>query len=393
MSRLRLPSHLEESVLAGHPWVYRNQLPKEFVAGSSPWVEVQVGKVCLFALYDEQSMLALRIYSRERPVDARMVRSRVEQALKLRRECLDLSRTNAFRLINGEGDFMPGIVVDHYAGYCVVSLAATACEVLVPWLTQALIEVVAPRGIAMKRSLRKEGDSAERRGLVQLFGEVPDADLLVTENGLSLHADLHHGQKTGLFLDQRDNRSFVERHSKGRRVLNLFSYSGAFSLYAVRGGADHVTSVDSARPAVNDARRNFSLNGFEPDAHDFVVADVFSFLEEARANKRSFDFVICDPPSFGSQKTQHDKALQSYSRLFGAALKVTSPSALFVASSCTARVTAADLARCVARGAQKARREVQLFADLGHAPDHPIVAGHLEGRYLKFLAGRVEPRS
>jgi 23S rRNA (cytosine1962-C5)-methyltransferase len=214
----------------------------------------------------------------------------------------------------------------------------------------------------------------------------------VRENGLALKADLFEGQKTGLFLDQRDNRALVERYARGRRVLNLFSYSGGFSLYAVRAGATHVTSVDLAAPATSDAKSNFRRNGFDPEAHDFVTADVFEYLERCRNGGRRFDFVICDPPSFGHQKAQHDKAMAAYTRLFSAALKVTEPDALFAASSCTARVTATDLGKAVAQGAKKARREVRIIADTAHAPDHPIAVGHPEGRYLKFLLGRVSAR-
>lgn len=390
MISLRLPAHLESSVLSGHPWVYQNQLPKSFAPTEPCWVELVLENVRCYALYDPGSALALRIFSRERAVDPAWVEERVREAWALRALFRDPERTDAFRLLNGEGDLLPGIVADYYAGFVVIKLASRANEVLLPWLVPALQKVTAATGIVCKQGLRKDGSGSGR--LVALGGALPPEELWVRENGLQLRADLYHGQKTGLFLDQRENRALVERFAERRSVLNLFAYSGGFSLYAVRGGASHVTSVDSAEPALRDARANFERNGFDPAAHEFVGADVFEYLEQCRSNKRTFDFVICDPPNFGSQKAQLDKALAAYTRLFSAALKVTSKDGLFAASSCTARVSADQLGRALAQGARKARRQLRLIADTGHAPDHPIAVGHPEGRYLKFLLGRVTPR-
>ena len=391
MRNLRLPAHLEHSVLSGHPWIYRDQLPQSFTPGEPCWVDLVLAKLRCCALYDPDSALALRVYSREQRVDANWVQQRVRDALALRQLWRDPERTDAFRLLNGEGDLLPGVVADSYAGFVVIKLASRACELVLPWLVSALDEVVRPSGIVLRQGLRKAGPPAPER-LTLLSGSLPPRELWVRENGLHLAADLYQGQKTGLFLDQRDNRALVERFARGRQVLNLFAYSGGFSLYAARGGASATTSVDIAAPALDDAKENFRKNDFDPSAHDFVAADVFDYLERCRVGKRRFDFVICDPPSFGSQKAQLDKALAAYTRLFAAALKVTAPGALFAASSCTARVSAGELTRALAQAARKARRQVRVFADTGHAPDHPIAAGHPEGRYLKFLLGVATPR-
>jgi 23S rRNA (cytosine1962-C5)-methyltransferase len=395
---LRLPAHLENSVLAGHPWIYRDQLPAGWPPPrDSSWVELHAGKVRAFALWDAESPLALRIYSREQAPDATWCAARVEAACELRALWRDPLRTDAFRLINGEGDQLPGIVVDVYAGYAVISLASTACELLIPWLIPALNKALTPAGILLKNSARKPaaGASATPNAprLSVLSGRAPEDELIVKENGLLLRANLFTGQKTGLFLDQRDNRSLIERVSRGRRVLNLCSYTGAFSLYALRGGASEVVSVDSSGPAMSDAQENFRLNGFALEPHGFEVRDVFEYLEDCRLSRRRFDLVICDPPSFGSQQAHTERAINAYTRLFAAGLKVVAPGGLFAASSCTARVTPKDLTYALAQAAKKARQQVQIIADNGHAPDHPICAGHAEGRYLKFLLGRVTPRA
>src|SRR6185295_9451102 len=168
-----------------------------------------------------------------------------------------------------------------------------------------------------------------------LFGRSPPQDLIVEEHGVRFHADLHRGQKTGLFLDQRENRRYVESVTRGASVLNLFGYTGGFSVYAARGGATDVTTVDVATDAVASARENFGLNGFDPDAHEFVAGDVFEYLAETKARSRRFDVVVCDPPSFARSRADRDRAVEAYVRLHVAALSVVRAGGLYAASSCS----------------------------------------------------------
>jgi 23S rRNA (cytosine1962-C5)-methyltransferase len=365
--------------------VYRDHVPKGFRAETGSWVRVQAGPVHAVALWDADSPLALRIYSRDRVPDQDWVEERVRAALELRRSTGVVDEASAYRLISGEGDRLPGIFVDRYAGFAVVTTDGEAVSAIVPWVVEALSRTGDIVGIVEKRR-RTEGER-----LVTAWGRPPPRELIIEENGLRFRANLYEGQKTGLFLDQRDNRSKMESFSDGRRVLNLFGYTGAFSVYAARGGATSVTTVDIAEGAIAAARENFGLNGFDADAHDFVVADVFEYLRGAAERRERFDVVISDPPSFARSRAHRDRALKAYIRLHAAALAVTAPSGLYAASSCTTQVGPDAFRGTLADGARKARYSLQIVHDAGHAPDHPVLAGHPEGRYLKFMVARALP--
>jgi 23S rRNA (cytosine1962-C5)-methyltransferase len=200
-------------------------------------------------------------------------------------------------------------------------------------------------------------------------------------------------RRLGLFLDHRDNRRFVGEHASGRSVLNLFAYTGAFSLHALRGGARRATNVDVAADALVAARENYRLNGFGVEESDFVVADAFEYLEKRRSGSGSggdgFDLVICDPPSFANSRAQLDAARQAYVKLNALAMQAARPGGWLATASCTAQVTPAMFGELVAEAAGRARRRLQVVHEAGHAIDHPVSAGHAEGRYLKFLVGKL----
>jgi 23S rRNA (cytosine1962-C5)-methyltransferase len=382
---VELPVALARPLGAGHLWVYRDHVPKSFRAETGTWVRVRSGPVSAVALWDADSALALRIFSREEVPDRDWVRKRVEQALALRQSTGVTEQASAYRLIAGEGDHLPGIFVDRYAGFAVLATDGPALATIVPWVVEALASTGELVGIVQKR--RRE--DAER--LHASWGRLPPRDLVVEENGIRFRANLYEGQKTGLFLDQRDNRQTILRLSSGRRVLNLFGYTGAFSVYAARGGATAVTTVDIAEGAIVAARENFQLNGFDPDAYELVVADVFEYLRAAADRRERFDVVISDPPSFARSRAHRDRALKAYMRLHAAALAVTAPHGTYAASSCTTQVSPEAFRGTLAEGARKARTSLQIIHDAGHAPDHPVLAGHPEGRYLKFMVARVLP--
>lgn len=378
---IELPGFLKRALSNGHPWVYRDHVPRRFSAPSGSWVRVKAGNFSAYALWDERSPIALRVMSAERQPDAAWVAARVEQAWKLR-ELVRSADTTALRWLNGEGDGLPGVTLDLYGGFAVLVTYAEAVEPLVPWVVDALGNTTKLAGIMRRRK------AAE---LELLSGRKPPRELIVSEHGLRFAVDLYAGQKTGLFLDHRENRRTVGRLAPERRVLNLFSYSGGFSLYAAAGGAAHVVSVDSAPAAMADAARNFELNGLDPDAHEPVVSDAFEFLERAVSQARRFDLVVCDPPSFARDKSQLEAALKAYTRLNTLGLRVTEPGGLYAAASCTAQVSPQAFRETLAESARRARRRFQIVHEAGQAVDHPVMAGHLEGRYLKFVVGRALP--
>jgi 23S rRNA (cytosine1962-C5)-methyltransferase len=225
-----------------------------------------------------------------------------------------------------------------------------------------------------------------------LSGREPPRRLVVGESGLKLIANLHEGQKTGLFLDHRENRAFVRSLSEGRRVLNLFSYTGAFSIAAALGGATQVSSVDIAADANAAARDNFELNGLDPEQHEFVSADVFEYAKGAQARERKYDLVICDPPSFANSREQLWGALRAYVRVNALGMAATARGGFYAAASCTAQVSPVAFREALAEAAAKSGVRFQIVHEAGQALDHPCAAGHPEGRYLKFVVGRVLPR-
>ena len=383
---LELPAQLKRGLQAGHPWVYRDHVPRGFQAASGTWVKIRAGGYAAFALWDETSRIALRLFSERQVPDAAWVRERLELALALRRSLLD-EKTSAYRLLYGEGDGIPGLTVDVYGSFAVIVSYADSLEVVVPWIVRALTELLKLHGI-VRRARVRDGEAPR---LEVLHGRLPPRDLIVAEHGLRMQVDLFLGQKTGLFLDHRDNRLFMANLCVGKRVLNLFSYTGAFSLYAARAGATSVTSVDMSQPAARAARANFELNGLDPEQHEFLSEDVFEFLERTRQSKKTYDVVICDPPSFANSREQLKNALRAYVSVNSAGLRVLEMSGIYAAASCTSQVSSDAFRGVLAEAAVNAKRRFQIFHDAAHAADHPISVGHPEGRYLKFIVGRALP--
>ncbi len=383
LRELVLPASLADALAAGHPWVYRDHVPRNFAAPSGSWVRVRSGNWSGVALWDEESPIALRVFTRGRVVDDELVLGRVRDAWALRAPLRE-EGVSGFRLLYGEGDGMPGVVVDYYDGYCVIVTYAKALGVLMAPLVRALEQVASPKGI-----VRRHGAGE----LQQLSGQAPPVDVVIHEHdGMKLFVDVRSGQKTGLFLDHRENRRYVGQRAHGKSVLNLFSYTGGFSVAAALGGASTVTSVDAAAPASAACERNFSLNGLGGFPHDAVTADVFEYLEKAASERRRFDWVVCDPPSFAKDRTQLQAAERAYRRLTALGLAVTEPGGLYAAASCTSQVGPEAFRHIIGEACRKARVRFQIVHDIGQPLDHPVLAAHREGRYLKFVVGRVLPQ-
>lgn len=374
---LTLSPKLEPALLSDHPWVYRNHLPKHSL-NTGDWVRVEAGNAHAVGLYDDEGAIALRLFSREGVPDRAFIEARVQDALRLREAFIDQEVTSAYRLLFGEGDFLPGVTVDLYERYAVLQTYSEGLEVVVPDVVKALSKRLKLRGIVQKTP----------SGLEPLYGELPPPELTIKENGLDLIANLFDGQKTGLFLDHRDNRSALEHVCKDKTVLNLFSYTGAFSLYAARGGAAQVTSVDIAKAANDDAERNFAMNGFDPASHAFVSADCFDLLNVYTKEKRQFDVVVLDPPSLARNKKSKFAALRAYKKLNTLALRCVKPGGLLASASCTSQVSPEDFKGVLGDAARDANVRLQIVHEAGHAPDHPVPATFPEGRYLKFVMGR-----
>lgn len=381
-----VPERLTRHVAAGHPWLYADALPTITGArtgdivtllASSPSGRRPIG--C--ALHDADSPIRLRVLATGKGERGgpELWRRRVETAWLLRQATLDLRDTDGFRLLHGEGDRLPGVVVDMYAGHAVLKLDTAAWLPHLPALTDALQAVVRPRSIFFKGiSGQREGGE---RGRV-LAGEEPPPHIEIREHGMRMRVDVRRGQKTGMFLDQRENRRLVRQVARGRATLNLFSYTGGFSLAAALGGATRVVSVDVARAAVEAARDNFALNGLDPAPHGFVAADAFEFLAEG---DEPFDLVVVDPPSFAPNQKSLRAAEAAYAKLNAAAARRVRPGGLLAAASCSSHVSMDMFLQTLRESARIARRQLRLLEVRGEPPDHPTPLHFPEGRYLKFV--------
>jgi 23S rRNA (cytosine1962-C5)-methyltransferase len=260
---------------------------------------------------------------------------------------------------------------------------------LIGWLADELRDTTALRGIVIRQRASEED---ERSNVRTLWGSLPPAPLVVREHGIQLYADLQAGQKTGLFLDHRENRRFVEGLSAGRTVLNCFAYTGAFSLYALRGGARAVTSADIGKGLAEAAAANIALNGFDAGRHSFVTGDCFELLSRYAEERRQFDLIVLDPPSFAKNKQSRFAALRAYARLNALALRCVAPGGLLATASCTSQVGPEAFMDMIAAAGASVEKRFQIIHEAGQPLDHPVPAGFPEGRYLKFVVGRVSER-
>lgn len=376
---MRLKKDLARSIRRGHPWVYRDALlpAPELEDGAVVEVCGKDGRFLAVGFWDRRSPIAVRVLATEREFEpGRGIAERLAAAATLRLLRLDLERTNAFRWVHGEADRLPGVHVDVYGDVASVRFDGTGARAFYGDLA-ALLRAE-PR-IGVKRVIDREMRSGAEKPLE------------VRENGLIFMVDLAHGQKGGLFLDQRENRAEVGNRARGRRVLNLFGYTGGFSLYAVAGGATRTDTVDQARPAIAAARHNFERNGFSvaEDRAGFHAVDAFDFLERARRDGVRYDLVISDPPSFAKNRAGLPLALKAYRRLHTLAASVVAPGGLLFAASCSSQVGRAEFVASVEAGARAAGRHFTLEAVRGAAFDHPVVPAFPEGEYLKLAIGLV----
>jgi 23S rRNA (cytosine1962-C5)-methyltransferase len=376
---LALRKDLSRRLRQGHPWVFREALahrpgiaPGEIVA-----VVDKQGRAVVFGFWDAHGPIAVRVLDLV-PIEdpAALVRRRLQTALAMRRARLDLSRTNAFRWVHGEADHLPGIHVDVYADVASVRYDGEGSRAFYAGLPDLLAQS------APDLPLRKVIDRETRAQ--------HDDELEILEHGVRFIVDVGRGQKGGLFLDQRDNRLAVAARAKGKTVLNLFGYTGGFSIHAACAGATRTDTVDIARPAMAAARRNFERNGLDLARAGFHTRDTFAFLEKAIEQHETWDIVISDPPSFAPSKNSVAAARRSYLRLHRLAAQVVKPGGLLCAASCSSHVPRDEFLTLVKTGVHQAGRRFVLEALTGAGLDHPTLPVFPEGDYLKCALGKVQ---
>ena len=371
----------EQRVLGGHPWVFRSDIEREDGAADGLPVRVltSAGRFLAMAVYNPRSQISLRILSRrDEPIDGAFIRGRVRRALDYRRRFADLG---SCRLIFAESDGLPAVIADKFGDVIVVQILCLGMERFKADIVDALAQELSPRGVYE----RNDVPVRELEGLTQqtglLFGEVPDR-VEMQENGLRFLVDVREGQKTGFFLDQKENRAAIAPFVPGMRVLDCFTHTGSFALHAARYGAAEVTGVDISEHACACALENARLNGVE-DRVRFECANAFDFLRAQQTAKAQYDVVILDPPAFTKTRSAVEGALRGYKEINLRGMKLTRDGGFFVTCSCSQHVTP-DLFRGMLLEAQKdAHVQLRQIEWRTQGRDHPILLASPETQYLK----------
>src|SRR5262245_30187306 len=376
-----------------HPWVFAGAVER-VVGEPADGAEVDLvshgDNFVARGLFNSQSKIRVRLYSWEegRPLDKAFFHDRLQRAVRLRHDLLKLNGPDAgYRVAFSESDFLSGMVVDKYGDWLAVQFTALGLAQRRGMIADILREIRSPRGVYLRTEKgvgRLEGVDLHDE---LLWGEPPPADLSIVENGLRVLVNLAEGQKTGYYLDQRDNRAAVARLCPGKRVLDAFCYSGGFGLYAAKAGAAEVLGVDASEPALELARRNVAANGLSGTS--FECADVFRHLADLVAIRRQFDVVILDPPKFARNRAAVPEALKGYRRLHQLALKLLAKDGVLVSCCCTGLIALQELEDLIAQVVVEGRRDLQILERRGPAPDHPVAISCRESGYLKCVASRV----
>lgn len=387
---LHLAPGKDKAVMRRHPWLFSGAVrrvegnPQEgdlvdVVAADGRWLAV--------GHYQSDSIICKVLSFDTQHVDETFYRERLQSAIAYRERMgfFDTEETNVFRLVHAEGDFMPGLVCDWYNGVLVMQAHSVGMHRLFPMFTQLFVDLLGRYGI---KSVFDKSSSTVPGGCEDgyVWGDEPD-EWEICEHGNRLLINFFEGQKTGFFVDQRENRHLVETLSAGRRVLNCFGYTGGFSLGALRGGAGYVETVDISKKAIELCNRNVLLNFGEGAPHKGVVADVLKYLDEV---DNQFDIIILDPPAFAKNHRSLQQGLKGYRNINQKAMEKIQPGGLLMTFSCSQAVSRDDFQTMCFTAATNAHRQVRIVRQLPHAMDHPVSIYHPEGEYLKGLLLEIE---
>jgi 23S rRNA (cytosine1962-C5)-methyltransferase len=384
----------EKPVRNRHPWIFSGAVARiqgEPADGDTVDILDHQGRFLARGYLNRRSQIVVRClsWSEDESIDSSFWKQRLQQAIARRQGLLQAGTTDSCRLVHAESDLVPGLVVDTYAGYVVLQALTLGIERRKSELVQILVELLQPEGIYE----RSDVDVREKEGLKLqtglLWGQEPPSPLEIHEHSYRFWADIQHGQKTGFYLDQRDNRSRLTRYARGRTVLNAFAYTGSFAVCAYAGGAERVVNLDTSAEALALARQNLALNSLPERDDEYVVGDVFAVLRQYRAEGKKFDVIILDPPKFAYAQSQVQAACRGYKDINWVAMQLLKPDGILFTMSCSGLVTP-DLFQKVVFGASvDAQRDAQVLERLSQATDHPILLSFPEGEYLKGFVCRV----
>ncbi|HEY6094467.1 MAG TPA: class I SAM-dependent methyltransferase [Gallionellaceae bacterium] len=392
-ARLLLAAGRERSVQRRHPWVFSGavgHIEGKPESGDTVQVCDASGGFLAWAAYNPHSQICARVWSwqPDESIDAGFFRRKISHALNARKDLKLNQHSNGMRLIHGESDGLPGLIVDQYGAVLVLQLGSAGAERWRDTLVELLQELCSPVCIYE----RSDSDGRELEGLPVrngvLRGSLPQ-NLSISENGVQIAVDVAAGQKTGFYLDQRNNRAQIGELAEGRDVLNCFCYTGGFSLYALRGGAKSVLSIDASQEALDTAQRNMALNGFDAARAEWQCADVFAALRKLRDQNRKFDLIILDPPKFAPTAAFAEKAARGYKDINLLGFKLLRPGGLLATYSCSGGISDELFQKIIAGAALDAGVDAQIVSKVHAAADHPVLLSFPEGAYLKGLVLRV----
>ncbi len=405
LPKIILKSNKEKPILAHHPWIFSGAIARVENANDGDTVDVvdSAGRFLARGYYNSKSQIAVRLWTwDDEPIDHAFLRARLERAIAMRDNLIDRDATNAYRLVNAESDLMPGVVIDRYADFIAMQFLTLGAEKRKTEIVELTQELLAPRGIYE----RSDVEVREKEGLSStvgvLCGDAPPDRVEIRESNLRFLVDVKRGHKTGFYLDQRENRKRVSeifkplpllpspnRGGVGGEVLNVFSYTGGFSVYACAANKNaRVINLDASGDALNLARENMRLNSCD-DHGEFVEGDAFQALRKYRDMGKAFDAIILDPPKFVHAQSQMQSGLRGYKDINLLAFKLLKPSGILATFSCSGQISPEMFQKVVFEAAVDAKRDAQIIAKLSQSSDHPILLTFPESEYLKGLVCRV----
>jgi len=384
----------DQSLRRRHPWIFSGAIKRvtpTVATGETVQVLSPDGSYLATGSFSPKSQIRVRVWSFDstEEIDTQFFRNRLAQSLQARHQIMAEDKYSALRLVNAESDGLPGLIVDRYADYLVCQFHSAGAEYWKTEIVQQLVDLMSVSGVYE----RSEGSGRTKEGLVPakgtLWGEEPPERIEVREGPLRLLVDVRQGHKTGMYLDQRENRALAARFSEGADVLNCFAYTGGFSLQCLHGGAESVVNVETSSDALATLLRQAEMNGFDISAVENINADVFATLRTFRDARRSFDFIILDPPKFASSRHQVNRAARGYKDINLLAFKLIRPGGTLFTFSCSGHVHTALFQKITADAAVDAGREAQILRYLAQPPDHAVSLNFPESAYLKGLICRV----
>ncbi|WP_026897289.1 class I SAM-dependent rRNA methyltransferase [Daejeonella oryzae] len=395
MYLVKLKKGKEKAVKQLHPWVFSGAI--DHIKGKPENGEIVTvvdyqNEFLAYGFYNNQSRVAVRLleWNSETEINEEWWRDRISKSVKARQELQENNNTNTYRLIFSEADFLPGLIVDKFADFLSVQILTSGIERLKPIILDQLQKLVNPKGIFD----RSDASSRAHEGLDDSSGGIltgiqPPEFVDVLENGIRYQVNIADGQKSGFYCDQRDNRRLVAEHSKGKRVLDCFSYSGGFTLNALKNGALEVSSVDSSALALETLKKNIELNGFGQSKHREFQSDVNKQMRVFRESGEKFDIIILDPPKYAPSRSSLTKASRAYKDLNRTAMHLLESGGLLATFSCSGAVDISLFKQILAWAALDAHKEVQFIDQFSQPEDHPVRSSFPEGEYLKGLLCRV----